>query len=252
MLGDYDVLLDLHAEKLVGTYDAVVINKDEKGEVQVHKHEKATSMGAWGGIAVGVLLCGVLFPAGESWARRRSGASSVGFVDTFARASRGDMKELGETLVEGEAALVVIGESRVGEQLDKALTRAEKSIEKQVDADSKNFKRDLEQAQKELAQAGTRSRELDPFGSRHTRRVLTGGQEGDRESEPEASTVGAPRTPASVWWAVRSGVAVRMRRFWPMARSGSVDEAAMPVDPLLTPGRPRNDETICVYARRAS
>ena len=46
----------------------------------------------------------------------------------------------------------MIGESRVKEQLDKALTHAEKSVEKEVDADSKDLKRDLEEAEKEVAQ----------------------------------------------------------------------------------------------------
>jgi cell division protein FtsI/penicillin-binding protein 2 len=64
---------------------------------------------------------------------------------------RGDAKEFGETLESGEAALVVIGESRVEEQLDKALTHAEKSIEKEVDADGKEFETDLEAAEAELA-----------------------------------------------------------------------------------------------------
>jgi uncharacterized membrane protein len=147
---DYDVLLELHADKLVGTYDAAVINKDEKGKVHVHKHEKPTQHGAWGGAAVGALV-GVLF------APAVLGAAAVGGVvgglgGHFRKGlSRGDLKELGETLDGGEAALVVIGESRVGEQLDKALTRYEKSIEKEVDADSKDFKRDLEEAEKELA-----------------------------------------------------------------------------------------------------
>jgi hypothetical protein len=39
----------------------------------------------------------------------------------------------------------------VEEQLDKVLTRAEKTIEKEIDADSKEFKRELEQAEKEAA-----------------------------------------------------------------------------------------------------
>jgi uncharacterized membrane protein len=68
--------------------------------------------------------------------------------------SRGDMKELGERLLEGEAALIVIGKSKVGEQLDKALTRADKSIQKEVDADSKDFEQALDEAQKELAKQG--------------------------------------------------------------------------------------------------
>ena len=147
--GDYEILLDLHAEKLVGTYDAAVINKDVGGKVHVHKHEKATQHGAWGGIAVGALV-GVLF------APAVLGAAAVGGVvgglgGHFKKGiPRGDAKELGEMLEEGEAALVVIGESRVEEQLDKALTHAKKSIEKEVDADSKEFKKELEAAEKEI------------------------------------------------------------------------------------------------------
>jgi uncharacterized membrane protein len=150
---DYDVLLDLHADKLVGTYDAAVINKDANGKVHVHKHEKATQHGAWGGIAVGALV-GVLFPPALIGAAAVGGV--VGGVGGHFRKgfSRGDAKEFGETLDAGEASLVVIGESRVKEQLDKALTRAEKSVEKQVDADSKDFKHDLDEAEKELTAQG--------------------------------------------------------------------------------------------------
>jgi len=150
---DYDVLLELHAEKLVGTYDVAVINKDEKGKVNVHKHENASQRGAWCGVAVGA-MCGVLFPPSVL------GATAVGGVvgglgGHFRKGlSRGDLKELGEGLLEGEAALVVIGNSRVKERLDKALTRAEKSIQKEVDADGKDFERDLEEAEDELVAEG--------------------------------------------------------------------------------------------------
>jgi FKBP-type peptidyl-prolyl cis-trans isomerase 2 len=58
--------------------------------------------------------------------------------------SRKDAKELGERLDEGQAALIVIGESRVQEQLDKALTRAQKSEERQVDADARELARELD------------------------------------------------------------------------------------------------------------
>ncbi len=57
--------------------------------------------------------------------------------------SRGDAKELGEQLDEGQAALVVIGKSRVQEQLDKALTRAQKSEEREIDADGKELAKEL-------------------------------------------------------------------------------------------------------------
>ena len=46
------------------------------------------------------------------------------------------MKELGDLLDDGQAALVVVGHSKIGEQLDKDLQRAQKSVEKEIDADS--------------------------------------------------------------------------------------------------------------------
>src|SRR4029077_17013897 len=55
-LADYENLLDLHALKLVGTYDAALIRKDPEGKVHVEKHEKPTQHGAWGGIAVGAAI----------------------------------------------------------------------------------------------------------------------------------------------------------------------------------------------------
>ena len=58
--------------------------------------------------------------------------------------SRSDAKELGEHLDEGQAALIVIGKSRVQEQLDNALTRAQKSEEREIDADAKELEKELE------------------------------------------------------------------------------------------------------------
>ena len=147
---DYDILRELHANKLVGTYDAAVVNKDVGGKVHVHKHEKPTQHGAWGGVAVGALV-GVLFPPSLVGAAAVGGVAGGLGGHLKKGISRGDAKELGEMLEEGEAALVVIGESRVEEQLDKALTHAKKTIEKEVDADSKEFNRELEAAEKEVA-----------------------------------------------------------------------------------------------------
>jgi uncharacterized membrane protein len=151
-LADYNGLIDLHEAKLVGTYDVAVISKDAGGKVHVEKHEKPTQHGAWGGIAVGALV-GVVFPPSVLGAAAVGGL--VGGVGAHLRKgmSRGDAKELGDLLESGQAALIVIGESRVEEQLDKALTRAEKSMEKEIDADSREFKRELEEAEKESATA---------------------------------------------------------------------------------------------------
>ena len=149
-LADYNTLLDLHAAKLVGTYDVAVVTKDADGKVHVEKHEKPTQHGAWGGIAVGaavgVLAAPALLPAAAV------GGIIGGLGGHFRKGiSRDDAKELGDMIEAGQATLLVIGESRVEEQLDKALTRAEKSAEKEVDVDRKEFKRQLDEAEKEAA-----------------------------------------------------------------------------------------------------
>jgi len=144
---DYDALLELHAAKLVGTYDVALVTKDADGKVHVKKHEKPTQHGAWGGLAVGaavgVLAAPAVIPAALV------GGVIGGLGGHFKRGiSRGDAKELGDLIDEGQATLLVIGESRIEEQLDKLLTGAEKSIEKEIDLDSKEFERELKEAEK--------------------------------------------------------------------------------------------------------
>jgi uncharacterized membrane protein len=79
-------------------------------------------------------------------------ASSAASADTSKKGiARDDAKEMGDLIEAGQATLLVIGESRLEEQLDKVLTRAEKTIEKEIDVDRKEFKRELDAAQKEYA-----------------------------------------------------------------------------------------------------
>jgi len=147
---DYDALLDLHAAALVGTYDVALVDKDESGKVHVMKHEKPTQHGAWGGVAVGAAV-GILAAPAVIPAALIGGV--IGGVGGHLKKgiSRDAAKELGDLIEIGEATLLVIGESRLEEQLDKALTRAEKSIEKEIDVDAKEFKRELDEAEKQLA-----------------------------------------------------------------------------------------------------
>ncbi len=145
---DYDTLLDLHDADLVGTYDVAIITRDDDGKVHVTKHEKPTQHGAWTGAAVGAVL-GILFPPSLIGAAA-VGAGSGALIGHLARVmSRSDMKELGDLIDDGQAALIVVGESKVGEQLDKDLECAQKSVEKQIDADSKEFERELQAAEKQ-------------------------------------------------------------------------------------------------------
>jgi uncharacterized membrane protein len=147
---DYDALLELHAAKLVGTYDVALVNRDLDGKVHVMKHEKPTQHGAWGGIAVGAAVGILAAPAVVPAAL--VGGVIGGLGGHFKKGiPRDAAKELGDLLEAGEATLFVIGESRLEEELDKALTHAEKSIEKEIDVDAKEFKKELDEAEKELA-----------------------------------------------------------------------------------------------------
>ena len=145
---DYEAVKALYHQGVIGTYDAAVVEKSSDGKVHVHKHEKPTQHGAWTGIVVGALV-GILYP------RSLIGSTVVGGVvggvigHLWRGMSRGDMKELGETLDEGEAALVVIGQSDLAKKLEKAVTRAQKHIEKQLKVDLKNLEKELEAASKE-------------------------------------------------------------------------------------------------------
>ena len=42
--------------------------------------------------------------------------------------------------------MIVIGESKIEEQLEKAMTRANKLIEKQIDADAEELEREIDAA----------------------------------------------------------------------------------------------------------
>jgi len=142
---DYETLLDLHSAALVGSYDVALMHKDDEGKVHVSKHEKPTQHGAWTGAAVGALV-GVIFPPAILGSAVVGAAAGGGIGHAMRGMSRKDAKELGEQLDSGQAALIVIGRSRVQEQLDKALARAEKSEEREIEADAKELARELDAA----------------------------------------------------------------------------------------------------------
>ena len=119
----------------------------EGDKVHVHKREKPTQHGAWTGIGVGA-LAGILFPP-SIIGSAIVGGTAGGVIGHLRKGmSRGDLKDLGEALDEGNAALIVMGESRIDEEIEKAVTRAQKVLQKQVDADAAELKKEIETAEK--------------------------------------------------------------------------------------------------------
>jgi uncharacterized membrane protein len=147
---DYDVVKDLHAVGAVGTYDAAVVTKDDAGKVHVNKDEMATRHGAWGGAAVGALV-GILFPPAII-ATTAAGAAIGGVSGHLWRGmSRADCKELGDVIDDGQAALVIVGESTIEQAVDKAALKAEKQVAKDLDVKSKDIDKAVREAASQLS-----------------------------------------------------------------------------------------------------
>jgi uncharacterized membrane protein len=94
-------------------------------------------------------LVGIIFPP-AILGSAIVGAGARGLTEHLSRGiSRGDLKELGEGLEEGSAAVIVLGESKIEEQLEQVTKRANKLIETQVDADADELEGEIEAAAKE-------------------------------------------------------------------------------------------------------
>jgi uncharacterized membrane protein len=143
---DYDVVKDLHAADVVGTYDAAVVTKDASGKVHVNKDEMATRHGGWGGAAAGAVV-GILFPPAVLGSALVGAAIGGVGGHLWRGISRSDVKQLGELIDEGEAALLVVGASTLEQALDNAELKAEKHIAKQLDVSTA----DVDAAVKEAA-----------------------------------------------------------------------------------------------------
>jgi uncharacterized membrane protein len=149
---DEDVVKQLYRDKLVGTYDAAVISKDGEGKVHINRTEKPTEHGAEIGAAAGI-VAGILLPP-FLLVDAAIGAVAGGLIGHFRKGmSHKDLKEVGDLLNDSDAALIVVGESRLEEALNKELKRATKQVEKQLTVDTKEFNKDLDAAMKELTTA---------------------------------------------------------------------------------------------------
>jgi uncharacterized membrane protein len=157
-LADYELVKELHTEaNLVDAYDAAVVERDHKGKVKiVKKHETPARVGGvlGGGVGLATGLVLVLFPAAAIGGGLLLGTTGAGALlgaragHAAAGMSRGDLKDLGESLDEGEAGLVVVAVSDMQAKVRSAMRRAHKIEEKQLKADQKEIEADAAEAQK--------------------------------------------------------------------------------------------------------
>src|SRR4029453_9218091 len=120
---DYDAVKDLHDAGAIGTYDAAVVTKDADAKVHVNTDETATGHGAWGGGAPGAVV-GILFPpAIIGTAVVGAAVGGVG-AHLWKGMSRADGKEFGDIIDDGEAALIIVGETTIEDAVNKAVKKA--------------------------------------------------------------------------------------------------------------------------------
>src|SRR4051794_28894548 len=143
---DLGALKELHGEHLVGTYDAAVITKNEKGKVKiVDKPEKLPHHGGWAGVAVGAAI-GLIFPPSILVSGLVGAGAGALIGHLRGGMSDSDLKEVGEMLDGSEAALIVVGEETIERGVDEATKRAKREIKKEVRADAREMERAIDTA----------------------------------------------------------------------------------------------------------
>jgi uncharacterized membrane protein len=124
---DYEVVSGLRSTEAIGTFDSAVIQKGAEGKVRVTKtdkpKEKLTRHVAWTGAGVGALIASILGPAVLGSAIVAVGAGGLA-THRSRGISRWDLKELGHELETGSAAVIVLSESRLEDQFERAVRRA--------------------------------------------------------------------------------------------------------------------------------
>jgi uncharacterized membrane protein len=152
---DYEAVKALYyTVKTSHEFDAAVIAKDAAGKVAiVRKHEQPTrhgaAMGLGWGLAAGVAAA--LFPPVGilgALAVGAGGGAAIGAVTGHASGgmSRGDLKDLGETLDAGTAGLLVVYEANLAEQVRATVRAARRLTARQTGMTSDRLAQEMAQA----------------------------------------------------------------------------------------------------------
>lgn len=105
---DYAAVKQLHRDRVIGSYDAVIVTK-VGDSVKIHKHE-VPALHLWRGL------------------------------------SRRDLRELGDELSPGEAAMIVMAKDTLDQELDKMYRQARRTAQKQLHVDLNAMQKDIEAA----------------------------------------------------------------------------------------------------------
>ena len=160
-LGDYELIKALYYEvKASDDFDAAVIEKKDGKVKIVKKHEQPTRHGAAHGLGWGLAAGAVaaLFPAvgiiGALTVGGGAGAA-IGAVSGHVHGGmkRGDLKELGDVLDEGDAGLIVVYATNVADQIAANIKAANRMVSMATDMAADELAQEIKEAQEETAGA---------------------------------------------------------------------------------------------------
>jgi uncharacterized membrane protein len=157
-----------HRKGLIGEYDAAIVWKNDKGQIEVDSvSDEASRKWLWAGLGVGALV-GLIFPP-SILATSAIGALSGAVIGKFRDGiAQDDLEQIGEALTGDNSALVVVAQDRVAEALEKIgakLDASNKQIESTLSPDTAVAAQQLQEA---IAEA---SAQLEQLTKRDTERA---------------------------------------------------------------------------------
>ena len=154
-VADYETVKALYREvKTSHDFDASVIAKGEDGKVRiVKKHEQPTRHGAAVGLGWGLAagVAAALFPpVAIGIAGAGAAGAGIGAVAGHAAGgmSRGDLKDLGETLDAGQAGLIVVYETNLADQIAANIKAANRIVSRATAMEADQLAEDIKAAEK--------------------------------------------------------------------------------------------------------
>jgi uncharacterized membrane protein len=114
---------------------AAIVAKDDKGRVHVHEKTYAGKAAGAAGVVGGVVLGAIFPPAGIAVLTDAAvGGVALGTIGHFAGGlSRHDLKQLGDLMENGQAAVLAVAEDAVTTDVDSALSHAAKKAQAKLD-----------------------------------------------------------------------------------------------------------------------
>ena len=136
---DLDALKEIKRDGEIRDLTAALVTKDEKGRIKVHESTHAGKVAGGVGVVGGAII-GALFPPaglavlGGLVVDAAVGGVVLGSIGHFAGGiSRSDLKELGQLLDVGQAAIVAVAVDSTATDVDNALDHAVDKAQKKID-----------------------------------------------------------------------------------------------------------------------